>query len=143
MPITYISPDELSELIKSDKVPRKDYLVVDVRDDDYVGGNIKHSHNLPSNEFHSGVDELVKQTKDVPTVIFHCALSQQRGPKAARIYAETRDNLQKEGQDKPHDVLVLRGGFTEFQEKFRNDPKLVENYDATVWNPDVDTWSNK
>ncbi|THH15851.1 hypothetical protein EW146_g4691 [Bondarzewia mesenterica] len=144
MPVTYISPDvrslhalDFEEC--SDKVPHKDYLVIDVRDDDFVGGNIKDCHNLPSHKFHSGVDELIKQTKDVPTVIFHCALSQQRGPKAAQIYAETRDNLQREGQDKSHQVFVLRGGFTEFQEKFKDDPLLVENYDATFWNPDAST----
>ncbi|KAJ7625317.1 hypothetical protein DFH06DRAFT_1229136 [Mycena polygramma] len=37
----YISGDELAEIIKSDKVAHQDYLVVDVRDDDYAGGNIK------------------------------------------------------------------------------------------------------
>lgn len=69
---------ELANVIKSDKLPRKDYLVVDVRDDDYQGGNILNSQNIPSNAFHATVDQLVRDTKDVPTVIFHCALSQQR-----------------------------------------------------------------
>ena len=62
----------------TDKVPMKDYCVVDVRDDDRIGGHIKRSHNSPSSEFLVKVDELVKQTKDVPIVIFHCALSQVR-----------------------------------------------------------------
>lgn len=69
---------ELVEIIKSDKQPRKDYLVVDVRDDDYRGGHIKGSHNVPSQFFYAGVDKLVKETKDVPMIIFHCALSQSR-----------------------------------------------------------------
>jgi len=65
--------------MKSDsKVPKKDFLVVDVRDDDYAGGNIKGSLNQPSSEFLMNVDGLVKQTKEVPLVIFHCALSQAR-----------------------------------------------------------------
>jgi Cdc25 family phosphatase len=64
--------------MKSGKTPQKDFLVVDVRDDDYVGGNIKGSLNVPSNEFLMNVDGLVKQTKDVPMMIFHCALSQVR-----------------------------------------------------------------
>jgi rhodanese-related sulfurtransferase len=69
---------ELAAIIKGDKVADKDYLVVDVRDDDYVGGNIKSSYNLPSRVFTKNVDELVRKTKDVPVVIFHCALSQER-----------------------------------------------------------------
>lgn len=64
--------------MKSGKVPKKDFVVVDVRDDDYVGGNIKGSMNYPSAEFLSNVDGLVKETKEVPFVIFHCALSQVR-----------------------------------------------------------------
>lgn len=69
---------ELADMIKSDKIPSQDYLVVDVRDDDYHGGNIKGSLNLPSREFLMNVDGLVKKTKDVPIVIFHCSLSQVR-----------------------------------------------------------------
>ena len=69
---------ELATLMKSGKTPNKDFLVVDVRDDDYVGGNIKGCLNLPSRDFLMNVDGLVKQTKEVPLVIFHCALSQVR-----------------------------------------------------------------
>jgi len=69
---------ELAEIMKSGKVARKDFLVVDVRDDDYEGGNIKGCLNYPSRQFLLEVDGLVKKTKDVPLVIFHCALSQVR-----------------------------------------------------------------
>jgi rhodanese-related sulfurtransferase len=60
------------------KAPKKDFLVVDVRDDDFVGGNVAGAVNKPSAEFLDTVDSLVKDTKDVPLVIFHCALSQAR-----------------------------------------------------------------
>ena len=56
----------------------KDYCIVDVRDDDFCGGNIRGAHNLPSSSFMASVDELVQRTRDVPIVIFHCALSQAR-----------------------------------------------------------------
>ncbi|TCD64510.1 hypothetical protein EIP91_004006 [Steccherinum ochraceum] len=129
----YMTADELAALMKSDKVPMKDYCVVDVRDDDRIGGHVKGSHNSPSSEFLAKVDELVRQTKDVQTVIFHCALSQVRGPKAARIYSETRDLLQIDGQDSAHQVFILRGGFQDFQTKFRHDPDLVEHWDEEIW----------
>ena len=69
---------ELATIIKSDKLPMRDYCVVDVRDDDWFGGNIKGAQNEPSYGFLARVDELVKKTKDVPLVVFHCALSQVR-----------------------------------------------------------------
>ncbi|TFK33008.1 Rhodanese-like domain-containing protein [Crucibulum laeve] len=134
----YISGDELAQLMKSeDKAAKKDFVIIDVRDDDYFGGNIKGAVNKPSSEFLTNVDALVKDTKDVPLVIFHCALSQVRGPKAARIYEETRRTM-LEDKDIHHEVVVLRDGFTQFQTKYKDDPALVENWDKDVWASD---WS--
>ncbi|TFK73641.1 Rhodanese-like protein [Pluteus cervinus] len=133
----YIAPNELADLIKAEgKVATVDYIVVDVRDDDYVGGNIKGALNQPSGEFLQNVDVLVKATKDVPLVIFHCALSQVRGPKAARIYEETRNNIL--GPNDAQEVKVLRSGFTGFQARYWNDPDLVENWSKTIWGGDWD-----
>lgn len=64
--------------MKSGKQAKKDFVVVDVRDDDFIGGNIKGAINKPSREFLMNVDGLVKQTKQVPLIIFHCAMSQVR-----------------------------------------------------------------
>lgn len=50
-----------------------------------------------------------------------------------QVYAETRLLSQAEGEDTPHEVKVLRGGFSDFQAKFRKDPQLVENWEAEVW----------
>ncbi|KAH9179199.1 Rhodanese-like domain-containing protein [Lactarius sanguifluus] len=135
--VKYISADELSAIIKSNKLPRKDYIVVDVRDSDFIGGHIKNCHNSPSTTFLDKLDDLVKDTKDIPQVIFHCALSQQRGPKAARQYNDRRNQLRNDN-DTPHEVFVLHGGFTEFQEKFKGDPQLVENWNKDIWGVD---WS--
>jgi rhodanese-related sulfurtransferase len=69
---------DLAAIIKSDKRPRKDYLVVDVRDEDYIGGHIANCHNAPSETFLDNLDDLVRDSKEIPQVIFHCALSQSR-----------------------------------------------------------------
>ncbi|KII93106.1 hypothetical protein PLICRDRAFT_49182 [Plicaturopsis crispa FD-325 SS-3] len=135
--VKYITGDELAAIIKSDKVAHKDYAVIDVRDDDFVGGNIINCTNSPAHEFHLNVNTLIQTLKDVPTVVFHCALSQVRGPKSARIFEEVRNNV-KPGLAAKQDVLVLQGGFTQFQAKFKDDPLLVENWDEGVWASD---WS--
>lgn len=69
---------ELSAIIKSDKKPLKDYVVIDVRDEDWSGGHIKGSFNHPSERFLEEVDDLVAKTRHIPIVVFHCALSQAR-----------------------------------------------------------------
>lgn len=120
---------ELAKLIKSAKVPDKDYLIVDVRDEDWKGGNIKGSRNHPSQRFLLELDDLVERTKDVPIMIFHCALSQERGPKTARIYEETRNTLHGTN----HTVYVLQGGFVQFGQSYKDDPELVENWREIIW----------
>jgi rhodanese-related sulfurtransferase len=75
----------LARIIKSGKRPREDYLVVDVRDSDFIGGNITNCRNAPSDTFSDNLDDLVRETKNVPQVIFHCALSQSRWVMTTRL----------------------------------------------------------
>lgn len=129
--VKYINPSELAVIIQSDKKPNKDYLVVDVRDEDWVGGNIKGSRHVPSEKFLNEVDQLMKDTKGIPTVIFHCRLSQERGPKAAKVYEEMRNILHP--SELGFEARVLRGGFYQFGETYKDNPKLVENWRDIVW----------
>ncbi|WRT67383.1 uncharacterized protein IL334_004354 [Kwoniella shivajii] len=127
-PFRYINAAQLAELIKSKPASGvKEFAVVDVRDSDFVGGNIVSAVNYPSDLFHASVDELAKKLEKVPKVIFHCALSQARGPKAARIYAETRSHAYPDPSVQ-QEILVLRDGFSGFQSKYRNDPELIEKF---------------
>lgn len=85
--------------------------------------------------------------------MFHCALSQQRGPGAALRYLrekerlggekkaegdgekgeEKREGEGQEGEGKGQRVYVLKGGFTEWQEKYGEDGELTEGYQKDVW----------
>jgi Cdc25 family phosphatase len=64
-------------------IPMK-FKIVDVRDDDYQGGNIPGTLNVPSRQLSFRVDSLVDELKDNEAVVFTCALSQQRGPNVLR-----------------------------------------------------------
>src|ERR1700733_7742690 len=67
---------------------------------DYIGGHIKHSIHVPSATLGHKIPELVRKLKDKETVIFHCALSQMRGPGAALRYLRERERLGLlEGED--------------------------------------------
>ncbi|ADV19390.1 hypothetical protein I305_03170 [Cryptococcus gattii E566] len=129
LPFKYISAEQLAEIIKAKPAETlKDLVVVDVRDSDFVGGNIVSALNYPSDTFHATVDELVEKLENVPRVVFHCYLSQARGPKAARIYAETRNNRYP-NPSTPQEIFVLRDGFSGFQSRYRHDPELIEKFD--------------
>lgn len=93
-------------------------------------------------------------------MVFHCALSQQRGPGAALRYLKERERLRggvkvaeegmserqrdREGvvegeggeEGKEQEVLVLDGGFVKWQERFGRDERLTEDFAADVWEED-------
>jgi rhodanese-related sulfurtransferase len=111
--------------------------IIDVRDSDYIGGHILGCTNVPSQTLDYRLPELVRTLKDKETVVFHCALSQQRGPGAALRYLRERERLmaaegeskdgdkggKKEGEEgqktkvKEQKVYVLEGGFQQWQEQ--------------------------
>ena len=137
--------------------------IIDVRDDDHIGGHIKHSTHVPSQTLDRKVPELVRELKDKEIVIFHCALSQQRGPKAALRYVRERETLlgaeektvggilkknaevrgDREGEEawedvkqkeqKEQKVYVLDRGFVGWQEKFGENSQLTEGYRKELW----------
>jgi rhodanese-related sulfurtransferase len=70
----YISPNDLAEIILDQSmVVGKDYLIIDVRGDDYPFGNIIQARNIPSHEFMDRIQEYYNELKDVKIIIFHCA----------------------------------------------------------------------
>ncbi|KAK0551200.1 Cdc25 phosphatase Ibp1 [Tilletia horrida] len=137
-PYTYIDAPSLAERVKAGDVSRKELAIVDVRDDDFVGGSIVGAKNVPSSSFEQRVDSLVKDLVDVPKVVFHCHLSQQRGPKAARIYSDARkeaiaSGALPAGPNQTQQVVVLRDGAAGFVRQYKDNGQLVQDYDAESW----------
>jgi rhodanese-related sulfurtransferase len=77
--------------------------------------------------------ELVRTLADKEKVVFHCALSQQRGPSAALRYAREREQTLGVEESKKQEVYVLEGGFVRWQEKFGSDTRLTEEYVEDIW----------
>lgn len=167
--LQYISREDLAAQIQSpNTAPSADsnantlpanIAVVDVRDSDHIGGHIRGSTWVPSSTLDYKIPELLRTLRDKDTVVFHCALSQQRGPSAALRYLRERERLvgdkdevegggrviegdegvdKAEGIDggtsrKTQKVVVLSGGFTEWQEKYGADEKLTEGWRRDIW----------
>ncbi|KAI8824503.1 Rhodanese-like domain-containing protein [Fimicolochytrium jonesii] len=132
----YIDADSLAALLRDPTLQiGKDFVVVDVRGDDFANGNIRGAVNVPSHEFLEDPAAYVEKFKDVPKVVFHCALSQVRGPKCAQRYAQAlEDGVAKAAIDGslPSEVLILRGGFENWQSgPTRRD--LIESYNEEFW----------
>ncbi|KAF8926722.1 hypothetical protein BGZ58_010968, partial [Dissophora ornata] len=114
------------------------------------GGHIPGSVNIPSKELPDQLPTLIEQYKQVPELFFHCALSQVRGPKAARRWSEAleyRDSARLTETEAAavevanrgplsQKVNILRGGFDEWQRKHKDNKTLVEAYEAEYWSGD-------
>lgn len=143
------SREQLSELLLSEDASK--VAVVDVRDDDHVGGHIQGSIHVPSLTLDYRIPEILRTLHDKEVVVFHCALSQQRGPRAAMRYMrEKEDQIAKGEYEKSsrlpgigvqsgeikkipstgseQRVYVLDKGFVGWQEKYELQLHLGFNY---------------
>ncbi|KAH7263108.1 Rhodanese-like domain-containing protein [Fusarium tricinctum] len=134
-----LSAKSLSEkIIEEVNATDPTFAVIDVRDNDYIGGHIKGSTNIPAHTLEAMMPTLVRRLKDKKTVVFHCALSQQRGPSAALKYLRERDGLLRSMGEDPkgesgQDVFVLDRGFSGWQEVYGEDERLTEGYVKDLW----------
>ncbi|KAF2762956.1 hypothetical protein EJ05DRAFT_433083 [Pseudovirgaria hyperparasitica] len=111
--------------------------IIDVRDDDHIGGHIRGSTHVPSQQLDVRMPELLRLHGDKEMLVFHCALSQVRGPKAALGYLRAREEKMakspsggiKEGQK----VCVLQGGFGDWQRSYGKDERVTEAFDEELW----------
>lgn len=94
--INRMSREQLSSLLLSSDASK--VAVIDVRDHDYPGGHIKTSTHIPSSSLDHSIPELVRKMAGTEIVVFHCALSQQRGPSAALRYLRERESKRKTGK---------------------------------------------
>ncbi|KAG7665142.1 ibp1 [[Candida] subhashii] len=114
------------------------FAIIDVRESDFVGGHIKGCYHYPAANFHYTLRELHQRLYDnkIDDIIFHCALSQVRGPsstlKFLRSLNEITDPKLKEYFDSVH-VYVLKGGFTRWQREYGEDSEVTEHYDKEIW----------
>ncbi|RKO90525.1 Rhodanese-like domain-containing protein [Blyttiomyces helicus] len=131
-PPKYMEPTELAGMLKNSALKiGKDFVIVDVRDLDFEGGgNIPGCLNAPSHLFLAQPEVFVQKFAGVKQVIFHCALSQVRGPKCAQRFHST---LTATGGSTDQQVYILRGGFGAWQALYKNEPSLVEQYNAGMW----------
>ncbi|KAI0802860.1 Rhodanese-like protein [Xylaria sp. FL0064] len=109
--------------------------VVDVRDDDHIGGHIRNSIHFPTQSLDATMPTLMRKLADKDTVVFHCALSQQRGPSAALRYLREKEaaGAAKGDAKKAQKVYVLDRGFVGWQEVYGPDERLTEGYRKDIW----------
>mmetsp|Transcript_3426 Transcript_3426/g.10403 ORF Transcript_3426/g.10403 Transcript_3426/m.10403 type:complete len:136 (-) Transcript_3426:2568-2975(-) len=128
MSVSRVTAAELAQLLRAE--PRK-VTIIDVRDSDFEGGNIAGAHNIPRDRFKYTVDEQVEKFKDDHHVVFHCMLSQVRGPYCAQLFQK---KLSEHGIHPQPKVSVLEGGFSTFAGQHYKEKTFFENMNMD-WGP--------
>ena len=111
--IKFLKREQVASLLSNPETA-SEIAIIDVRDSDRIGGHIKSSQWIPINTLDYKLPELIRILKAKKKVVFHCALSQQRGPSAALRYARERAKVlknEKGGQRGSPAGVRLRRGF--------------------------------
>ncbi|XP_074312033.1 dual specificity phosphatase Cdc25 [Silene latifolia] len=120
--ISYITASQLLSL----RTRRPNFAIVDVRDDERsYDGHIAGSLHFASDTFMDKIPNLVQQLHSKDTLIFHCALSQVRGPKCARRLSEYLAETARESGIK--DIMVLERGFNGWEAAGKPVCRCTEN----------------
>ncbi|MCJ1464508.1 hypothetical protein MMC07_003121 [Pseudocyphellaria aurata] len=119
--LRHISREQLSSILLSPNGSK--VAVVDVRDGDYVGGHIHSSINVPSSSLDNRLPKIIESLADKEIVVFHCALSQQRGPGAALKYLRDRDS-KSTNQD-------TSTGSNDAAQQYSTDEKVQSDFNGT------------
>ncbi|CAH0477186.1 unnamed protein product [Peronospora belbahrii] len=126
-PLHYIEPSELVEILRNTHTSNKLPVIIDVRDTDYAGGHIRSAVNIPEDHFMDDhdVDALVDKYKDEDLIVFHCMMSQVRGPSCAKRFKSRMEIMLQDTAPKPR-VLLLHGGYERFGSIYKNETDLIE-----------------
>ncbi|KAJ5085554.1 hypothetical protein N7532_010325 [Penicillium argentinense] len=117
--------------LRGEKVVGRDFLLIDVRRDDFEGGTIHGSLNLPAQSFYTTMSTLYALVKSsgVKTVVFYCGSCCGRGPRAAGWFADYLNDK----EDFSLQSVILEGGIKGWVKAGSEYTALIDGFDASVW----------
>lgn len=104
--------------------------VIDVRDDDRAGGHIRGSLHIPCYDFLSQCESYGSKWGSEHKVVFHCMMSQSRGPRCAIAFA---DNSQRLLGDGAPSTYLLQGGFQNVAANYNKFADIIEAFDSRYY----------
>ena len=133
-----LSREQLSALLLSHDASK--LAIIDVRDDDHVGGHIRSSTHVPSSSLDYRIPEIVRTMAAKEIVVFHCALSQQRGPAAALRYMREKESRMENGKlDKetsPPGIGIKQGSVQKVSSPASKEQEIREEIDKVLDSPE-------
>ncbi|KAI8806669.1 Rhodanese-like domain-containing protein [Cladochytrium replicatum] len=122
-----ISHDRLAQIL-NDPAASSSTVVVDVRGDDFARGHVRGAVSIPYDvvlDDEKLDTEVIEKLKTYPNVVFHCQLSQVRGPTSAARYQAALAKKDGIVSAVKQQVYVLDGGYGNWEQVYKG-TDLVE-----------------
>ncbi|KAI1359577.1 Rhodanese-like domain-containing protein [Xylaria arbuscula] len=86
----------------------RDFIIVDVRRNDYEGGTVRGAINLPAQSLYPTIPTLYQLFKNagVQYIVWFCGSSRGRGTRAAAWFS---DHIQEQGDENMKSVILTGG----------------------------------
>ncbi|KAI1821159.1 Rhodanese-like domain-containing protein [Xylaria intraflava] len=125
-----LTPEEVLDKLRAGGVGR-DFVLVDVRRNDYEGGTIRGAINLPAQTLYPTIPTLYQLFKSagVRHVIWYCGSSRGRGTRTAGWF---QDHIQAQG-DKEMQSVILLGGIKRWATAGGDYVNFMDGYVAEHW----------
>ncbi|KAG7289909.1 hypothetical protein NEMBOFW57_006286 [Staphylotrichum longicolle] len=129
--VVTISREEVLALLKATPVEKRDFVLVDLRRNDFEGGTIRGSINLPAQSLPLTLPSVYAlfKTAGLRKVIFYCGSSTGRGSRATGWLADHIASV----EDKDMKSLALLGGIKGWAAAGDEYVEWMDGYDAAVW----------
>ncbi|KAK6506231.1 hypothetical protein TWF506_011151 [Arthrobotrys conoides] len=124
-----LTRNEVLDLLQ--KEGSKDFVLVDLRRNDYEGGTIRGSINLPAQSLYPTIPTLYDLFKagNVKQVIWYCGSSSGRGTRAAGWFA---DHIDDKGDTEMKSV-ILEGGIKGWVKSGTEYTETMIGYSEEAW----------
>ncbi|KAI0965813.1 Rhodanese-like domain-containing protein [Xylaria arbuscula] len=125
-----LTREQVLERLRTGGVGR-DFVLVDVRRNDYEGGTIRGSINLPAQSLFPTIPALYQLFKNagIEYIIWYCGSSGGRGTRSAAWF---NDHIQEQG-DKNLKSVILAGGIKGWAKSGGDFVQFMDGYVPEHW----------
>lgn len=130
-PPVYIDKEIVKSKINNND---NDYIIVDLRKNDFIGGSIKGALNIPAQSIHPTISTLYDLAKSSgkPNLYIHCVSSRDR---AVRVSGWLQDLVEQNNNNNNNQVKpqIIKGGIKEWVNGGKEYIDLMDNYDESCF----------
>jgi len=126
-----ITCSEVLQWLDQGREAGKDFVLIDLRRDDYDGGTIRGSLNIPAQSFYLSIPTLYEAFSGaaLKEVVFYCGSSLHRGTRAASWF---NDFITSKGNTTMQS-FVLVGGINGWARAGDQYVQRMDNYQEKLW----------